>query len=376
MGFLIAGPVLCCWLFWRMFLSLSLLPVKTADLPWQLATESDQYWGGKSEIQIEDAESKLAFTMHIDRDIRIPSASVSLIFTDRKGVPVFADLSRYNKIAFKVKCSPENVLGLAVFVPDGVASDPANVDVYRFPQAHFSCAEEWTNVAIDLHYMDTPLWWFDQHKINISEHEYSLEKVAKIAFSSTFQSPRDVASNVLIEDLVFIGREWKYLYLAVVALLFSLGCGAYWYFRTHKSVLIQRALEKLQGDRPVIAYQALPLEPFRQRANGSVLHFMATEYSDPDLSLETVAKKMGMGRNKINEVLRAESGYTFTTFLNRIRLTEAARLLADNDSVNVAEIAYSVGYRHVSYFNKLFKSQYGCTPQQFRKAAKNTPESA
>jgi len=40
----------------------------------------------------------------------------------------------------------------------------------------------------------------------------------------------------------------------------------------------------------------------------------------------------------------------------------------------VAEIAYAVGYRNVSYFNKLFKEEYGCTPKTFRKLRDNAPE--
>jgi AraC-like DNA-binding protein len=49
-----------------------------------------------------------------------------------------------------------------------------------------------------------------------------------------------------------------------------------------------------------------------------------------------------------------------------LRLTEAARLLSENSGAAILEIAYSVGYSNVSYFNKLFKEEYGCTPKVFR----------
>jgi AraC-like DNA-binding protein len=39
----------------------------------------------------------------------------------------------------------------------------------------------------------------------------------------------------------------------------------------------------------------------------------------------------------------------------------------------VAEIAYSVGYANVSYFNRLFKEEYGCTPKAFRTVALQQP---
>ena len=75
-----------------------------------------------------------------------------------------------------------------------------------------------------------------------------------------------------------------------------------------------------------------------------------------------------VNRNKINEVLKFELGLTFTSYLNKLRLTEAAKLLKENTGLAVAEIAYSVGYSNVSYFNRLFKEEYGCTPKTFRSA--------
>ena len=71
----------------------------------------------------------------------------------------------------------------------------------------------------------------------------------------------------------------------------------------------------------------------------------------------------------MNYILKTELGFTFSGYLNKLRLTEAARLLAEKDSATVAEIAYSVGYSNVSYFNKLFKEEYGCTPKAFRSFA-------
>jgi AraC-like DNA-binding protein len=44
-------------------------------------------------------------------------------------------------------------------------------------------------------------------------------------------------------------------------------------------------------------------------------------------------------------------------------------LLTDKAGATVAEIAYSVGYANSSYFNKLFKEAYGCSPREFRKLA-------
>jgi AraC-like DNA-binding protein len=82
-----------------------------------------------------------------------------------------------------------------------------------------------------------------------------------------------------------------------------------------------------------------------------------------------VTARIGADRKKINEVLKTELGLTFTGYVNTLRLTEAARLLKDQDGMPIADIAYSVGYTYISYFNKLFKEEYGCTPGVFRRLA-------
>jgi YesN/AraC family two-component response regulator len=60
---------------------------------------------------------------------------------------------------------------------------------------------------------------------------------------------------------------------------------------------------------------------------------------------------------------------TFTGYLNKLRLTEASRMLIEKSGAAVSEIAYFVGYANVPYFNKLFKEEFGCSPKQFRMLA-------
>jgi AraC-like DNA-binding protein len=120
---------------------------------------------------------------------------------------------------------------------------------------------------------------------------------------------------------------------------------------------------------PFVAYRELTLEPFKDREKAAVLQFIGTHYTDPELNMATVAARIGADREKINEILKTELGMTFTGYVNKLRLTEAARLLKDKNDTSIADIAYSVGYANISYFNKLFKEEYGCTPGTFRNLA-------
>ena len=136
--------------------------------------------------------------------------------------------------------------------------------------------------------------------------------------------------------------------------------------RRYVRILTFEIKERVKQDQPFIAYKKLSIEPQKDKEKSSVLRFVATEYANPDLSLEGAAAALGTNRTKINDILKEELGLTFTAYLNKLRLTEAARLLSENPDTNVSEIAYSVGYNNVSYFNKLFKHEYGCAPKTFK----------
>ncbi|HEX7026686.1 MAG TPA: helix-turn-helix domain-containing protein, partial [Gammaproteobacteria bacterium] len=140
----------------------------------------------------------------------------------------------------------------------------------------------------------------------------------------------------------------------------------FWFFKRHTKYLVASIEEKLQKNRPLIAYQQLSIEPHKDKEKSMILRFMATEYANPDMSLDMATAKLGISHTRVNGVLKEELGLTFIAYLNKLRLAEAARLLSQQDEISIAQIAYRVGYNNVSYFNKLFKSEYGCTPKIFK----------
>jgi transcriptional regulator GlxA family with amidase domain len=56
--------------------------------------------------------------------------------------------------------------------------------------------------------------------------------------------------------------------------------------------------------------------------------------------------------------------HSATAFIRVFRLKRAMSLLEQN-SGNISEVAYAVGFNSVSYFNKCFKKQFGKTPSDF-----------
>ena len=69
-------------------------------------------------------------------------------------------------------------------------------------------------------------------------------------------------------------------------------------------------------------------------------------------------------------LLLEETGKSFTHHVLERRLEKAAALLRDPQwrHRKIADIAAEVGFTDLSYFNRVFRRQYGATPSDLRAA--------
>lgn len=301
-----------------------------------------------------------------------PFAATGLFFTDRQGQAAMRDWSGFGKLSFDARCFPANTIRIALAAFDEKLSRRDDLLTYRAPAAYIDCGPDGGRIELDLAHLAVPQWWIDMHKLKPSDMGYSLAKVAQVEFGTSNRSQAGTPSRVEIAGIALHDRNYGYLYFLGAFLAVAWGGFGFWFFRQYAAALATdlRMRMDMRKDLPPVAYQQLAIEPHREREKATLLKLLATRYADPELDLETVVSETGINRNKVNEILKAEAGCTFTGCLNKLRLTEAARLLVENASASIAEIAYSVGYRNSSYFNKLFKEEYACTPKAFREGCR------
>lgn len=348
----------------------TLSPVLRDGVRWEAATSVDGDMGGTSTIRLrESGPDKLAFDYKLTKAAQYPFAGAKFVARDAKGNLATVDLSKYDTITFLARCNPTDpmVFGLTIF--DDKISRPGEFLTYRSPVTFFSCNEQGVPVSLDMRRMTIPGWWFYRMKLDLASQGYKLDKVTVLAFGSSSQTPFNIDSRVEISNIRLRGHDYRYIAALAVILLAGWILFGAWFFRTHARTLAASVNYRLKKDLPLVAYRQLTVAPYRDEEKASVLKFIATNYTNPELDLESVVAGTGANRNKVNEVLKTELGMTFTSYLNKLRLTEAARLLTEKSAATVAEIAYSVGYANVSYFNRLFKEEYGCTPKTFRTLA-------
>lgn len=88
--------------------------------------------------------------------------------------------------------------------------------------------------------------------------------------------------------------------------------------------------------------------------------------SGDDISVSAIASRLNLGEQTFRRRFVAETGKQPKTFVTAIQMEMAARLLASDTTVPVAEVARACGFDDASAFSHAFKKAYSCSPTQFR----------
>jgi len=101
-----------------------------------------------------------------------------------------------------------------------------------------------------------------------------------------------------------------------------------------------------------------------------ILRRIETDYADPELTPDGVARDLGISRRYLQALL-AGAGTSFVQELNATRLDRAGDLLTDPRAAGLAlgEIAFRCGFLDPGYFARLFRKRFGVTPSGWRNGA-------
>ena len=88
-------------------------------------------------------------------------------------------------------------------------------------------------------------------------------------------------------------------------------------------------------------------------------------YPEIQYSLKYLSKKSGLSPSKLQEGFKLLHDRTVTDFIRNIRVETAENLIKTTD-LNISEIVYTVGLTSRSYFSKIFKEKYDCSPKYYQ----------
>jgi two-component system, response regulator YesN len=94
-----------------------------------------------------------------------------------------------------------------------------------------------------------------------------------------------------------------------------------------------------------------------------IIRYLDKNY-EKDLSLKKVAEHFHLNASYISQLIRSETGLTYTQYVTELRINKAKDLLKTT-SLSLAEISEAVGFNDYFYFIKRFKKEVGVTPGKY-----------
>lgn len=102
--------------------------------------------------------------------------------------------------------------------------------------------------------------------------------------------------------------------------------------------------------------------------------FAEDNFSDPDLSLRSLAAEWGYSEKYLSDAFKKHTGIGFSAYLKNLRLKHAL-LLMDHGVESVKNVAFLCGFRDPLYFSKVFRESMGLSPKEYKnRSAKTDPE--
>lgn len=87
-------------------------------------------------------------------------------------------------------------------------------------------------------------------------------------------------------------------------------------------------------------------------------------------TLDQLCESININKSYLCTIFKEHTGKTFSHYLSHYRIDKAKELLKDT-KLSITEVAFTVGYNSVNYFNNNFKRLNNITPLQYRNEINN-----
>ena len=91
-----------------------------------------------------------------------------------------------------------------------------------------------------------------------------------------------------------------------------------------------------------------------------------SEHCERPVSLDELASRFFLSKSYICRIFKEVTGYTISEYTNIHRIRKAKRYLEETD-MSISEIAHTLGYESLTYFERMFKTYMTLSPLKYRK---------
>jgi len=310
---------------------------------------TDSANGGNSTIlshSISDSAIDIDFVLR--KGFLSPYVGMSIT---NKSDSVF-NLAPYNRLSLEITGEQIRSIGLSLYIRNIYKNTTVGEKEVCFYE-NLDIDSERKQYIVDLNKLKVADWWYGANNIPVDERIVpDLKNIFRINIGPAFTSASDVKRSLRIYAVSF-EKDTTPLLLVLISAEFIL--------------LILLAVAhyiKAYNTHPItIIYKAVDIENENQQIKG-FLHYINANFHDPSLTLKQVSNQTGFNQRRIAGSIQQSFGCNFKTYINRLRINESKRLLVESE-LNRGEIAFKVGFRNQTHFNRVFKSFEGISPSEF-----------
>ena len=91
-----------------------------------------------------------------------------------------------------------------------------------------------------------------------------------------------------------------------------------------------------------------------------------SEHCERTISLEELSKQFYLSKSYLCRIFKEVTGYTINEYTNIHRIRKAKRYLEETD-MSISEIAHTLGFESLTYFERMFKHYMTLSPLKYRK---------
>lgn len=210
------------------------------------------------------------------------------------------------------------------------------------------------------HGRQSPQFRSDSAAISLSWVLHALIAFAVLAALDILREVARLADLGLSDDLAL-----SLVIICVTALMSAM------FVRARQHDDLRGGLPRLDIEPASDDIEGTDYQPLFQRINALLVD--EESWREPRLSLAEIATRLRISQRDASRAINLHSGHSFSRYINRFRIAEVDRLMAqpDNHRRTVIELAYEAGFNSKSAFNRIYRDETGRTPTQAFQAHKS-----
>jgi len=129
-------------------------------------------------------------------------------------------------------------------------------------------------------------------------------------------------------------------------------------------LLLNSTLKNTYTKQIKVLAPEIEIESDDEKLLNKITLYLEENLTNPQLSVEELSKHVGMSRSSLYSKLLELTGQTPVEYIRSVKLDKAAVLLEKSD-MNIAQVAYSVGFSTPNYFARSFKAKFNMLPSEY-----------